>query len=138
MRSWTSSRSNSAIEAGMLMSGGPAVSWCRLPSADLPVEQPTKFELINRTNRWRFAYSNALPVDGPGASTRCRALTSTQWNLCQSLKRSALRSWIVAQHRAGIAVPVVDGSVLDDIKRGRDMPFSERVDRALLFLSART
>jgi hypothetical protein len=32
--------------------------------ADLPVEQPTKFELINMTNRWRFAYSNALPAGG--------------------------------------------------------------------------
>ena len=31
---------------------------------DLPVEQPTKFELINMTNRWRFAYSNALPAGG--------------------------------------------------------------------------
>ena len=33
-------------------------------AADLPVEQPAKFELINMTNRWRFAYSNALPAGG--------------------------------------------------------------------------
>jgi hypothetical protein len=33
---------------------------------------------------------------------------------------------------------VINKSVLDDIKRGRDMPFSERVDQALQFLSART
>ncbi len=53
-------------------------------------------------------------------------------------EKKRLTSWIVAQHRAGIAVPLVNESVLDDMKRGRDMPFRERVDRALLFLSART
>jgi hypothetical protein len=53
-------------------------------------------------------------------------------------EKKRLTSWIVAQHRAGIAVPLINQSVLDDIKRGRDMHFSERVDRALLFLSART
>jgi hypothetical protein len=34
------------------------------PLWSTPVEQPTKFELINMTNRWRFAYSNALPAGG--------------------------------------------------------------------------
>jgi hypothetical protein len=53
-------------------------------------------------------------------------------------EKKRLTSWIVAQHRAGIAVPLINQSVLDQIKHGRDMLFSERVDRALLFLSART
>jgi hypothetical protein len=47
-------------------------------------------------------------------------------------EKKRLTSWIVAHHRAGIAVPVINESVLDDIKRGRDMPFKERVDRTLL------
>jgi hypothetical protein len=53
-------------------------------------------------------------------------------------EKARLTSWIVAQHRAGIAVPLIDESVLDQIKTGRAMSFSERVDRALLFLGART
>jgi hypothetical protein len=53
-------------------------------------------------------------------------------------EKKRLTTWIVSQHRAGIAVPEINDSVLDHIKRGRDMPFSERVDRALLFLGTRT
>ena len=33
-------------------------------SRRLAIEQPTKFALINMTNRWRFAYSKQLAV-GP-------------------------------------------------------------------------
>jgi hypothetical protein len=36
----------------------------RSEAAYLPVEQPAKFEPIDMTNRWRFAYSNALPAGG--------------------------------------------------------------------------
>ena len=53
-------------------------------------------------------------------------------------EKKRLTTWIISQHRAGIAVPEINDSVLDHIKRGRDMPFSERVDRALLFLGTRT
>ena len=53
-------------------------------------------------------------------------------------EKKRLTTWIVSQHGAGIAVPEINDTVLDHIKRGRDMPFSERVDRALLFLGTRT
>jgi hypothetical protein len=53
-------------------------------------------------------------------------------------EKKYLTSWIVSQHRAGIAVPEVNDATLDEIKYRRDMPFSERVDRALLFLGNRT
>jgi hypothetical protein len=53
-------------------------------------------------------------------------------------EKKRLTTWIVSQHRSGIAVPEVNDTVLEHIKRGRDMPFSERVDRALLFLGTRT
>lgn len=54
------------------------------------------------------------------------------------VEKKRLTTWLVAQHRAGIIAPVIDDAVLEDIKRGRDMPFSERVDRALLYLGTRT
>lgn len=53
-------------------------------------------------------------------------------------EKKRLTTWIVSQHRAGIAVPEINDTVLGHIKRARDMPFSERVDRALLFLGTRT
>lgn len=53
-------------------------------------------------------------------------------------EKKRLTSWIISQHKAGIAVPVINEHVLDDVKRRPPMLFSERVDRALLYLSRRT
>jgi hypothetical protein len=53
-------------------------------------------------------------------------------------EKKRLTSWIIAQHNAGIAVPEIDGAVLDLIKHGRDLPFSERVDRTLLYFASHT
>jgi hypothetical protein len=53
-------------------------------------------------------------------------------------ERKAITSWIISQHRAGMEVPQIRGDNIDEIKRGRRMNFSERVDRAVLFLGQRT
>jgi hypothetical protein len=46
--------------------------------------------------------------------------------------KKRITSWIVLQHRAGIAVPQIDSDNFDDIKSRRLMSFTERVNRALL------
>jgi hypothetical protein len=53
-------------------------------------------------------------------------------------EKRAVTTWIVSQHRAGIEVPQIDAGNIDEIKNRRVMNFSERVDRALLFLGERT
>jgi hypothetical protein len=53
-------------------------------------------------------------------------------NLTES-KKKRLTTWLVSQHRAGVAVPEITGDVLDAVARGRDMGFSERVNAAVSF-----
>jgi hypothetical protein len=62
--------------------------------------------------------------------TRIRKLTESE--------KKRLTTWIVSQHQAGIGVPVINDDVLDAIARGRDMGFSERVDRAVSFYGTQT
>src|SRR5215813_5827751 len=52
-------------------------------------------------------------------------------------EKKRLTTWLVSQHRAGVAVPEITGDVLDAVARGRDMPFSDRVDEAVLFFGTR-
>jgi hypothetical protein len=53
-------------------------------------------------------------------------------------QKKAVTTWIVAQQRAGIDVPQIDGRNIEEIKHHRRMSFNERVDRALLFIGERT
>jgi len=53
-------------------------------------------------------------------------------------EKRRLTTWIVSQRKAGIAVPEITSDVLESIKRGRDMSFSERANQALLFVGTRT
>jgi hypothetical protein len=53
-------------------------------------------------------------------------------------EKKRLTTWLVSQHRAGITVPIINGDVLDEVGRGRDMGFSERVDRAVSFYGTLT
>jgi hypothetical protein len=50
-------------------------------------------------------------------------------------EKKRLTTWLVSQHRAGVAVPEITGDVLDAVARGRDMPFSERVNEAVSFFA---
>jgi hypothetical protein len=52
--------------------------------------------------------------------------------------KKRLTSWIVSQHRAGITAPVVDSYNIDDILRRPLIPFSERINRTILFFGDRT
>ena len=53
-------------------------------------------------------------------------------------EKKAVTSWIISQHRAGIAVSQIDGNNVEDVKRQPLMSFSERIDRALQFLGSHT
>jgi nucleoside 2-deoxyribosyltransferase len=53
-------------------------------------------------------------------------------------EKKVVTTWIISQHRFGIEVPQIVGHNIDEIRRGRRMSFSERVDRALLFLGERS
>jgi len=53
-------------------------------------------------------------------------------------EKKRLTTWIISQHRAGVAVPEITGDVLHAVARGRDMAFTERVDEAVLFFGTRT
>jgi hypothetical protein len=79
-------------------------------------------------------------VDSPRAGGRYKLLGSAQRQVMESTtdQKTAITSWIVSQHLAGNAVPVIDARNIDEIKQRRPMNFSERVDRSLLFLGART
>ncbi len=53
-------------------------------------------------------------------------------------EKNRLTTWIVSQRRAGIAVPEITSDVLDAVKHSRNLPFSERLNQALLFIGTRT
>src|SRR3954468_23327688 len=53
-------------------------------------------------------------------------------------EKKAVTSWIISQHRAGIAVPQIDANNIEDVKRQPPLNFSERIDRALQFLGSHT
>jgi hypothetical protein len=53
-------------------------------------------------------------------------------------EKKRLTTWIVSQHKAGVAVPGITSDVLDAIKLARGMGFSERVDEAVSFYGTRT
>jgi hypothetical protein len=68
-------------------------------------------------------------------------ITSTVLDRIESLAakdKKRLTTWLVVQHRAGIVVPEIKSSNLEDILRRPLMSFSERVDRAILFFGTRT
>src|SRR5262249_39825263 len=47
--------------------------------------------------------------------------------------KKLLTTWIYQQHRAGIDVPDVTDDVVNDVKSGRPMRYSQRVNAVLLF-----
>ena len=53
-------------------------------------------------------------------------------------EKKRLTTWIISQHRAGIAVPEITDDVLDAVELGRDMGFSERVNAAVSFYGTQT
>jgi hypothetical protein len=53
-------------------------------------------------------------------------------------EKKRVTSWIVSQHRAGIPAPVIESYNIDEILSRPLMPFSERVDRTILFFGDRT
>jgi hypothetical protein len=53
-------------------------------------------------------------------------------------EKKVLTTWLVSQHRAGITLPVIDSYNIDEILKRRRLPYTERANRALLFMGDRT
>jgi hypothetical protein len=53
-------------------------------------------------------------------------------------QKRAVTNWIVSQHRAGVTIPILEKDNIHEIKNNRRMNFSERLDRALMFIGERT
>lgn len=79
-------------------------------------------------------------VNSPRAGGKYKLFGSAQTQVLRLTadQKTAVTSWIVSQHLAGIPIPTIDGRNIEEIKQRRLLNFSERVDRALLFLGARS
>jgi hypothetical protein len=93
----------------------------------------TAAEEVPRQGDYRHLKSRRAGGEYKVAGTHLRDLESLT-----EPEKMRLTTWIVSQHRAGVAAPTINGAVLDDIKRRPPMLFSERVDRALTFIGTRT
>jgi hypothetical protein len=81
-----------------------------------------------------------LFLDSPRAGGKYKLFGTAQRQVTEltPAEKKAVTSWIVSQHRAGIAVPQIDGNNIEDVKRQPPLNFSERIDRVLELLGNRT
>ena len=79
-------------------------------------------------------------LDSPRAGGKYKLFGTAQRQVMEltPTEKTAVTSWIVSRHRAGIAVPQLDGNNIEDVKRQPLLSFGEQVDRVLLFLGMRT
>jgi hypothetical protein len=79
-------------------------------------------------------------VDSPRAGGKYKLFGSAQRQVMELTpdQKKAVTSWIIYQHGSGIAIPQIDARNIEEIKHRYPLNFSQRVDRALLFLASRT